>query len=459
MRRVDASTWTRPYEDALQPGVIKTRGETRGSALGDLAALDVEGACLAMDMALKAVVLVTEQGEAIIKGQIQRALAHAKLVYNDPYAALKAAYHGLVAEDGVVPTLITGPAGAGKSAMRTALNRTLFEREMICIDKTHPPVPHVSFAECVVKQQSSLSGVLRTLASPEIAAGQVKLSQAEMPSRCAKWLRMCGTCLFGVDETQFMAQSEGASALITKVLLGLAELQVPWFVICNYSLIWKLRSRRPAEAQQRLLADPVVLLPDAPQSADWQRLLEEYQVVLGPAAGFKLMDHPIELWNYCAGLKRKLRSLLVLAYRKARSDGASVMRWDHVIKAFESDKFSVAREDVNRLIACAGQSGDLRQDLRCPFDGPEIRSKTEAYAAKLREARGEKVSNAAILSSMNAQERNAIEEIQKAAAPPAPSGSVVHLERPKKQRRTLDSLLEAGQDFMASRPKKSGAKP
>ena len=178
MRRVDASTWTRPYEDALQPGVIKTRGETRGSALGDLAALDVEGACLAMDMALKAVVLVTEQGEAIIKGQIQRALAHAKLVYNDPYAALKAAYHGLVAEDGVVPTLITGPAGAGKSAMRTALNRTLFEREMICIDKTHPPVPHVSFAECVVKQQSSLSGVLRTLASPEIAAGQVKLSQA-----------------------------------------------------------------------------------------------------------------------------------------------------------------------------------------------------------------------------------------------------------------------------------------
>jgi hypothetical protein len=172
-------------------------------------------------------------------------------------------------------------------------------------------------------------------------------------------------------------------------------------------------------AQGQLLAGPVVLLPDAPQSADWKRLLEEYQVVLGPAAGFKLMDHPIELWNYCAGLKRKLRSLLVLAYRKARSNGVSVMLWDHVIKAFESDKYSVAREDVNRLIACAGQSGDLRQDLRCPFDGPEIRSKTEVYAAKLREARRETVSNAAILASMNAQERRAVEEIQRAAEPQA----------------------------------------
>jgi hypothetical protein len=97
--------------------------------------------------------------------------------------------------------------------------------------------------------------------------------------------------------------------------------------------------------------------------------------------------------------------------------------------------------------------------LRCPFDGPEIRSKTEVYAAKLREARRESVSNAAILASMNAQERRAVEAIQKAAEPPAPSGRVVKLERPKKQRRTLDSLLEAGQDFMASRPKKLGAKP
>ncbi|MDM4766665.1 AAA family ATPase [Pelomonas sp. SE-A7] len=459
MRCADASTWTRPYEDALQPGVIKERGETRGSALGDLTALDIEGACFAMDMALKAVVLVTEQGEAIIRSQIQRALAHAKAVYKDPHAALKATYHGLAADDGVVPTVITGPAGAGKSAMRTALKRTLVEQEMIRIDETHPPVPHVAFAECVVKQQSSMTGVLRRLASPEIAAGQVKVSQAEMPAQCSKWLRICGTCLFGVDETQFIAQSEGASTLVTKVLLGLSELQVPWFVICNYSLIWKLRNRRPAEAQQRLLADPVVLLPDAPQSVDWQRLLEEYQVVLGPTAGFKLMDHPVDLWNYCAGLKRKLRSLLVLAYRKARSDGVSVMLWDHVIKAFESDKYSVARADVNRLIACAGQSGDLRQDLQCPFDGPEIRSKTEVYAAKLREARQGTVSNAAIRASMNAQERRAVEAIEKAVEPPAPSGKVVQLERPKRQRRTLDSLLEAGQDFMASRPNKSGAKP
>lgn len=81
------------------------------------------------------------------------------------------------------------------------------------------------------------------------------------------------------------------------------------------------------------------------------------------------------------------------------------------------------------------------------------------YADKLREARRETVSNAAILASMNALERRAVEEIQKAAEPPAASGKIVQLARPKKAPRTLDSLLQAEQDFMASRPKKSGARP
>jgi hypothetical protein len=456
---MDASGWTRPYEEALRPGVIKRRGETRGGVLDDLAALDADEASLLLEKGLKEVVLVTEEGEIIIRSLIQRARAYAKLIYKDPHAPLKATYHGLPPEDSVVPTIITGLAGVGKSVMRSALQRTLFEKELVCIDEAHPPVPHVAFAECIVKQRSSLSAVLRSLSSPEVASGQVKVRELDMPGQCARWLRMCGTCLFGVDETQFMAQSENATTLITKVLLSLAELQAPWFVICNYSLIWKLRKHRPSEAQQRLLADPVVLMPDPPLSADWERLLEEYQVVLGPAVGFKLMDHPVELWNYCAGLKRQLCKLVVLSYRKARSEGASAILWAHVTKAFESDKYSVARGEINRLIACSGQSGDLPLDLKCPFDGPEIRSKTEAYAAKLREARQEKVSSVTILAAMNAQERRAVAQIERSAEPPEPPAKVLQLARPKKAPRTLDSLLEAGQDFMASLPNKKGEKP
>lgn len=90
LRIKDSSKGLSPHEITDRgPGATSTalsrdpafRPVTRGTALGDLAALDIEGACFAIDMALKAVVLVTEQGEAIIKGQIQRALAHSEAVY------------------------------------------------------------------------------------------------------------------------------------------------------------------------------------------------------------------------------------------------------------------------------------------------------------------------------------------------------------------------------------------
>lgn len=402
--------------------------------------------------------LVTDQLEVILISLIQRALAHARTIYKDPHAALVAAYSGVDIEEGVAPMFLTGLAGVGKSRLRLLLRRILSGRRTIFVDPSHPAVPLIDFADCVIGQKPSTSAVLRMLASPEIARGDVKVGQSSLPHECARWLRICGICLAGVDETQFMAQSTTATTLITRTLLALADLQVPWFVIGNYSLAWKLR-RRPSEAQQRLLANPVVLLPDSADSADWGNLLMEYQIVLEDAIDFQLTEHRVEIWNLCAGLKRELVKLLVHSYRIARISGEPKASWMHVKQAFASALFCVSRDDISLLIAHAGQGGSLRQDLQCPFTGPEVARKMSAYSQGLREARAEAVAKATVEAGMNANERRAIAEIQKAAAlKPAAPAQVIKLAE-KRKPRTLGNLLEAGQDLLASLSKEPGSKP
>lgn len=445
----DSSIYTSRYEDALAPGVIKLRAESHGSPAEDLMSVGVEEACQKLECGLKEVLLVTVQLEKAIRSEIERALSHSKVVYKIPGAALAAAYSGVAPGDGTPPSFVTGLAGVGKTRLRLAIQRILVGDRKISLDAAHPSVPLIDYVDCVVGKKASVSAVLRTFASPGTAGGNVKLGQEELGRECARWMRVSGVCLFGGDETQFMAQSTGASTLITRTLLALAELQVPWFVIANYSMGWKLRSR-PPEATQRLLSRPIVLLPDPPASEDWVALLSAYQVVLDEAVSFSLLDHRVELWNLCAGLKRLLVNLLVLSYWIARSAGSTRASWAHVRQAFNSVRYATARDDVNFLIAHAGQKKSLRKDLLCPFDGPELQADAEVFEDQLRAARQATVAIRTVQASMNRQERDAIAVINKAANPiPEPTARVIKLPKTRKPR-TLNGMLDAAAGFMES---------
>lgn len=445
----DSSIYTSRYEDALAPGVIKHRAESYGSLVEDLMSVGVEEACQKLECGLKEVLLVTVQLEKAIRSEIERALSHSKVVYKIPGAALAAAYSGVAPGDGTPPSFVTGLAGVGKTRFRLAIQRILAGDRKISLDAAHPSVPLIDYVDCVVGKKASVSAVLRTFASPGAAGGKAKIGQEELGRECARWMRVSGVCLFGGDETQFMAQSAGASTLITRTLLALAELQVPWFVIANYSMGWKLRSR-PPEATQRLLSRPIVLLPDPPASEDWVALLSAYQVVLDEAVSFSLLDHRVELWNLCAGLKRLLVNLLVLSYWMARSSGSTRASWAHVRQAFNSVRYATARDDVNFLIAHAGQKKSLRKDLLCPFDGPELQANAEVFEDQLRAARQATVALRTVQASMNRQERDAIAFINKTANPkPEPTAQVIKLQKTRKPR-TLNGMLDAAAGFMES---------
>lgn len=440
--------WAARYAEALKPGVIRLRAETRGEPVCGLEDLEIEVACDQLKLGLQHVNLITAQTEAIILLLLERALAHAQTVYADPTAALRAAYNGVVVREDNVPILLTGPAGVGKSRIRLSLQRILAAHGQVSLDEAHPQVPLIEYTDCKMGQQSSVLEVLKPLAHPEIASGQVKVKTSEISAKCATWQRVIGSCLLGVDETQFIAQSDTASTLITRTLLAVGDVGLPWFYVANYSLVWKLLGR-PSEAIQRLIGHPILVLPDAPASQDWLTLLTEFDVVVKEAFDFKLVDRSVDVWNRCAGLKRELVKLLVHAYRIVRYAGKFKVEWDHVEQAFQSVMFSASRRDVDLLIAHAAQGGKLRQDLKCPFDGPEIVTRSAAYHEQLRAARAKAVARASVKSAMTADEKTAVEAIEQAAQPfSSVPGKVVALRQAKP--RSLEQLLQAGRDLRES---------
>ncbi len=142
--------WIERYRQALAPGVIKARAETKGTAVPELGDVETEVACLALRHGLEAVNLVSDQMEAIIRGEIERALAHAIHVYSDPQAALRAAYGTSQPTAAYMPTFITGLAGAGKSRLRVCIQRVLSGRRLIVGDEAHPKLPLIDYVDCVI---------------------------------------------------------------------------------------------------------------------------------------------------------------------------------------------------------------------------------------------------------------------------------------------------------------------
>jgi len=438
------ATWTDRYRTVLVGDQIRDRVTIRGVRAEGLAILDAEVACSRLELELKRIFLPTKSIYEIIRMQVERALAHSEITYVDPRIVLRDAYAGGVFCDPYMPTLLTGPAGVGKSAVRRAIARLLSGRSSTQVDPYHPGVPLVDYVDCVVGSKKSISAIMRPFASPEIAGGRVRIIESDLLVDCARWLRVCGTCLLGADELQFLAQSTSASTLISRVLMDIAEVRVPWFAIANYSMCWKLCGRS-VEAKQRLLGFPVVLLPDSPDSPDWLALLAEYGVVAEDYFDFRFVDYGSELWNLCVGLKRELLKLLVHAYRIARRSGRGKACWSDVQASFASAEYSESRKDVNLLISHAAQGGSLRYDLCCPF-GAASADAQQRFASDLRAARGGVVARAVIHSAMNATEKAAIAGLEKLNAE---SNGLSNTEATPKRKRvtskkTLDNLLDSG---------------
>lgn len=444
---MSSAQWSRAcidrYSALLSATELRRRVNVYALPLTGLDAMPIALACEELQQGLERVFLLTEQGCVLLLDDIGRAHAHAIRTYSDTAGLIHGVYASRLEVTPCMPTLLTGPAGGGKSALCRALGRALNGTDRAYIDPEHRNMPLKGIVEIVVKGRSSIVDLLRPVAYPSPMEAAVKVKQAALPALCAKRLRLCGVCLLSLDETQFLTHSENATALITSLLMAIAQFGVPWIVNANYSLCWKLLSR-PSEMIQRLLGRPRVLMPDPPQSPDWQALLAEYQTVLSNVLAFPLIARSTELWSLCGGIKRLLVRLLKIAYKICRDRGGTTVVWEDVTAGYHSNDYYLSRLEVEKLVAAATAGEKLSPDLKCPFPDGLAATSTSAYEKAIRAQREAKVAQSKLDACRNAAEEKQVERMNAAA----PTNGLP--ERPGKARRrymkprNVEDLLDAG---------------
>lgn len=280
---------------------------------------------------------------------------------------------------------LSGIAGVSKSSLLKA-----FER--ICrIGSGNPmvtdgqqlvllPVRRIS-----IEANSSTNAVLISLANRAAIRGKKPSDINELLKHLRDSLRATCTASVALDELQFFTQSTSASTKTVQLIMALASLGAPLIYVANYSLCHKL-TKRPNEETDRLLSNPIILEPPAADSAYWIEVVTEYQAV--SPAHFRLdpRANAQELHRLTAGLFRKLRLLLLAAYRLAVDRGISFVTMEEVRLAYRSSHYSVHRKDVEDLasLAVSDLLAERRQDLVCPFISLETpRSRTSSAPSVL----------------------------------------------------------------------------
>lgn len=436
--------WISRYERFTSLAAIKKAATVFCNPLGDLRHESPELAAARIECVLTKIFIPTDRVCALMQAEIARAHAHAVLYYPDRQTTMANAYALKYEGDGYMPTCITGLAGSGKTQLLRAMGRVLGPPTQIKLGPDHGEVPLNTFTTISIGSQRSISQILRPLARPEVILGNIRVSEMDLIEDCARWQTQTGSCLLGVDELQFLAQSSDATTQVTKVLLAFQKVMKPWFFIANYSLCEKLKSR-PQEATQRLLSRPRVIHPDLPDSKDWLALIDEYEKLLSETIGSEIFLEKAQLWNYTGGLKRLLVLLIKNSYLTARMRGNRKVSWTDVTSTYNSIDYQLNRRDIEELIANSIQGGALRQHLKCPFTEADI-EEMESYKNQLRLVRAKRLSAAAVRSTLNEADLKILDKLQEPKSTPKNS-SRTNVVRISKSKISAKSLAESARRY------------
>lgn len=309
----------------------------------------------------------TQKDVNFIKLVLGKAEANAVTIYPNEDSFRRRIHQERVENEPAFPVLLCGLAGVGKSCLYRAVHRLLtssshrIQVSGFLGDWELNPYHAVS-----MKNILTLAEVLRTvLSNSGTPLNKRGLAGKQLHDAVARKLFREGCSLLGLDEFQFVSQGSSANARVTNILLGTTYLGVPFFYICNYSLVNRLLSRNEEDIH-RLMSHVIVLEPDPPDSDDWSNLLNEYQRIGSVGLDFELSTNKVELWNMSAGIKRHVVNLLATGYQIARSDSRFKLTLADLTSAYKSTAFSVQRREIEALISQAVLRKCVRKDIWCP---------------------------------------------------------------------------------------------
>lgn len=436
-----------PWADAyLEPKHMAAELERRAQPLMFLSR-DLDARMEELRFALSQIFLCNEQVISVIRKLLAIGQAHAHTHYSSARQVVGDVYSlnpwGTATEPAIV---LTGLAGIGKTECMRAIQRLLTAREGRIDLPMHKGMVCVPAWFISLRESSTLDAMLRPqldlVKSDAVHSVSVKaIRQDKLLELSRRASRRDGTCLAFVDELQFQSHGSQANTRVTGLLLSLLSVGPRLTYVCNYSLGHRLKARRQ-EDRQRLLAEPVVLEPDSPASAGFQRLLGEYFSVLPNDFELNPLNVAEDIHRYTFGIKRAIVNLLCIAWRKAKSRGTSAkVGLDDVRTAYLSNSFSSYRDDSEALWRQSMGDKSVREDLVNPFAelGQDKSNVVKADAAIFEWQR--QVSAAHVFDSMTPAERAAERELSPGTL--SEFGASKKVVRLKSDRATKASLLDA----------------
>lgn len=405
MERIQSNPWAARFEPLLDREIIKQRAQVVVSPLTKLHNESTELACKRLEAALKTVFYPTTQCVDVLHRFVDMAYAHCISVYPSGRAFLAGVYaKNSPLSEFSSPLLFTGLAGTGKTALKEASRRILFDEGQVAVDHEHSPfsLRHPWYVS--IHARSNPLDVLRELAQSEKGS-------ADLVEKCKKVAFRDGISFLVADEFQFATGSESANARVTQMLLSLGYIGLPWVYNANFSLVGRLL-KRPEEDRQRLLADWIILQPDPPSSLDWQGTLRAQKDVAPDVLAFDPIRDASEIHTFTAGRKRAVAKLLVQAYRNEHPRGG-VVDISAIKRAYHSPNFASYREESEILAnqAIRNCPDKNRKDLWCPLPLPPCA--TVAFANASKEKRDEQVADAELRSALNGEEMKTLRDIER----------------------------------------------
>ncbi|CAG8870743.1 transposase [Pseudomonas fluorescens] len=431
------------FEGCSDIGRIRDVVTVRPNLIRELGDSDALVSAEVLADTLKQIYLPNQFSLEFIKEMIDKASLYCRKMFESEAAYLSRVYCPPEVE--VAPFCLTGLAGIGKSQTIAALRKVLPKPVDFTADHFEGVHQLVSYWYASARGKAGGRQLLLDFLHDDV--GKTRSNVAKLLVECRRRANRDGVSLLMLEETQHINTGQGVSR-VTDILLTMAAIGPPMVYVSNYSLVHKLLGRN-SEDKQRLLAEPRIMLPDAPDSEAWRDYMSECVRVCNGHLDVNFDDFVEEMYRSTFGIKRLAVQLIKLAYIEARASGRKSISLADVHRAYLSVAYSANRGDLEELHRQALQNRNTgsRLDLRCPFDLPiSLKSNVVQF---VRSDRDNRVIDKIFHASLNEGERSAIEEIE-SSVPGATAKPSKPAKRPRIPKATDDELISAFHQVLES---------